>query len=210
MIVIIDYGIGNTGSVVNALNKLGIPNRISSDPEVLNSADGLILPGVGNAQQGMENLRRSKLDQVISEAIQKGKPFLGICLGMQLLFETSEEGNTTCLGILKGAVYKFQQERKVPQIGWNEVKAKTGNQSNRLFFNIPNQSLFYFVNSYYCMPSTNEPIIAKSSYGETFASVVARKNLVATQFHPEKSGRVGFQLLSNFNAYYVKGENYEN
>ena len=196
MIVVIDYGIGNLGSVVNALNKLGIPNQISSDPAVIKIAQALILPGVGAACQGMNNLIDRNLDRLIIQEINKGKPFLGICLGMQLLFQSSEEGNTPCLGVFGGTVRKFSQKRKVPQIGWNNV-----NQSqppNRLFRSIPNNSYFYFVNSYYCAPQDWSIVTGTSQYGKKFASVIAQNNVFGVQFHPEKSGPVGFQLLKNF------------
>ena len=200
MIVIIDYGIGNLGSVVNALDKLGIKNQISSSPSVIKKANALILPGVGTARQGMENLRERNLDKVIIGDIQKGKPFLGICLGMQLLFERSEEGKVPCLGIYEGIVKKFTKEKKVPQIGWNSVKyGDQKNQNvNRLFKNIPDNSYFYFVNSYYCLPSDRSIIAGGCRYGEKFASVVAKDNVIGVQFHPEKSGKVGFTLLKNF------------
>jgi|SRR3989344_2319976 len=184
MIVVIDYGIGNVGSVVNALDKLGVESKISSDPRVIKKARGIILPGVGNAKQGMENLKKRKLDKVIIEEIKKGKPFLGICLGMQLLFDKSEEGNVKCLGVFKGTVKKFKKERKIPQIGWNNVS--------------PDNSFFYFVNSYYCVPSDEKIIVGTTTYGETFASVVRKDNIFGVQFHPEKSGKAGFALLKNF------------
>lgn len=204
MIVVIDYDIGNTGSVVNALNKLGIQNKISSDPVVLRKADALILPGVGNAQQGMENLKKRGLDNVIINEIKEGKPFLGICLGMQLLFEQSEEGNVACLGIYKGAVKKFQKEKKIPQIGWNSVKINKANtEINRLLQTIPDNSYFYFVNSYYCSPVDKSIIAGESNYGEEFASIVAQENVIGVQFHPEKSGKVGFTLLKDFVKNYV-------
>ncbi len=201
MIVVIDYGIGNTGSVVNALDKLGIKNRISSDPGVIKKAKGLILPGVGAAGQGMENLKKRNLDKLIINQLKLGKPFLGICLGMQLLFEKSEEGNASCLGIFKGVVKKFKNERKIPQIGWNNVGIR--NYELRIMEKIKDNSYFYFVNSYYCKPDDKSIIVGKTTYGETFASVVAKDNVVGVQFHPEKSGAIGFQLLKNFINYYV-------
>ena len=204
MIVVIDYGIGNTGSVVNALDKLGIKNQISSSPSVIKKANALILPGVGAAGQGMQNLRERKLDRAIIDHTDKGKPFLGICLGMQLLFEQSDEGNVACLGIFKGLVKKFQKERKIPQIGWNNVSLNTTNtESNKLFKGMPDNSYFYFVNSYYCSPKDKSIVVGESEYGEQFASVVAKENIVGVQFHPEKSGRVGFTLLTNFIESYV-------
>lgn len=201
MIVIIDYGIGNLASVKNALDKLGVKNMISSDPRIIKKAKALILPGVGAAGQGMKNLKEKGLDKLIIEEIKKGKPFLGICLGMQLLFEKSEEGNVDCLGILKGEVKKFRKMKKVPQIGWNQVEIK---QKSNIFNEVENSSYFYFVNSFYCLPKDKKVVAGVTSYGETFASIVVKDNLVGVQFHPEKSGPVGFQLLKNF----VKGENY--
>lgn len=199
MITIIDYGVGNIGSVANTLTRLGQSFQISSDPTVVSSADVLLLPGVGAAGVGMQNLRDRGLDTAIRQAIQNGKSFLGFCLGMQLLFEYSEEANTACLGILKGSVNKFQLERKVPQIGWNQVfPNKTNPNAVRLFVGIPEGSAFYFVNSYYPVPADSSVVAATTEYGECFSSVVATKNIVATQFHPEKSGEAGFRLLQNF------------
>lgn len=204
MITIIDYGVGNIGSVSNTLARLGRPYEISADPAVVSSADVLLLPGVGAAGVGMQNLRNRGLDTAIRQAIQNGKPFLGFCLGMQLLFEYSEEADAPCLGILKGSVKKFQRERKVPQIGWNQViPVETNPRTRSLFEGIPENSSLYFVNSYYCVPADPSVIAATTEYGETFASVVATNNIVATQFHPEKSGEVGFRLLQNFIKEYV-------
>ena len=196
MIVVIDYGLGNLASVTNALNTLGVKNKISSDPLVIQKAKGLILPGVGAAKQGMENLKKNGLEKVLIDEIKKGKPFLGICLGMQLLFEKSEEGNAKCLRIFGGTVKKFRKMRKVPQIGWNDVRIM--NQESRIMKNIKNKSYFYFVNSYYCDPTDKKIIAGTTTYGETFVSVVEKDNIVGVQFHPEKSGKVGFQLIKNF------------
>lgn len=198
-IVIIDYGVGNIGSVTNMLERLGQLYRVSADASAVTQADALLLPGVGAAGVGMANLRARNLDTAIRQAIARGTPFLGFCLGMQLLFDYSEEADTPCLGILKGRVKKFRMERKVPQIGWNAV---TQNETNpiavRLFADIPSGSEFYFVNSYYPVPEDKRIIAATTQYGETFASAVATKNIFATQFHPEKSGKTGQQLLQNF------------
>jgi imidazole glycerol-phosphate synthase subunit HisH len=198
MITIIDYGVGNIGSVANTLTRLGQEYQMSSDPGIVRSADVLVLPGVGAAGVGMKNLRVRGLDLAIRQAIQNGKRFLGICLGMQLLFEFNEEGNTSCLGILKGSVKKFRIERKIPQIGWNQViPVATNPKAKSLFAGIPKDSSFYFVNSYYPVPVDTSVSAALSEYGERFTSVVAINNIVATQFHPEKSGEVGFRLLQN-------------
>lgn len=203
MIVIIDYEIGNLGSVINALDKLGVKSKISNNPNEIRKADSLILPGVGAAGQGMKNLEQKGLDKVIVEEIKRGKPFLGICLGMQLLFEKSEEGNVKCLGILKGSVKKFKKMRKIPQIGWNQIDIK---KDSKLLKDIKDKSYFYFVNSFYCTPEDKQVITGSTNYGEIFASIVEKENVVGVQFHPEKSGPVGFKLLENF----VKGDAYVN
>lgn len=195
MIVIIDYGLGNLASITNALNKLGIKSKISGDPKIIESSTALILPGVGAAKQGMKNLKKSGLNKIIIEEIKKGKPFLGICLGMQLLFEKSEEGKVSCLGIFKGVVKKFKKKRKIPQIGWNNVLF-TGKQ--KLFQGLPDRSFFYFVNSFYCQPQDKSITAGTTEYGEKFASIVTKDNVVGMQFHPEKSADSGLQLLKNF------------
>jgi len=198
MIVIIDYGVGNLASVKNALDKLRVESKISSNPLVLKKADSLILPGVGAAGQGMKNLKEKGLDKVIVEEIEKGKPFLGICLGMQLLFEKSEEGDVDCLKVLKGTVKRFKKMKKIPQIGWNQVDIKKG---TNLFEDVDDKSYFYFVNSFYCLPKDKQVVAGVTNYGETFASIVAKDGVMGVQFHPEKSGPAGFKLLENF----VKG-----
>lgn len=201
MIAVIDYGIGNLASVINAFNRLKIPAKISSDPREIKKASALILPGVGAAGEGMKNLKEKNLDKLLVAEINRGKPFLGICLGMQLLFENSEEGDVGCLGIIKGTVLKFNKEKKVPQIGWNQIKVKSPKlKVKSLFRNIPNNSYFYFVNSYYCEPVDKSVIAAETVYGENFPSVVMQDNIVATQFHPEKSGKVGMQYLKNWRS----------
>lgn len=198
MIVIIDYGVGNLASVKNALDKLGAKGVISNNPEIIKKAKALILPGVGAAGQGMKNLKKLGLNKIIVEEIKKGKPFLGICLGMQLLFEKSEEGNVKCLGILKGSVKKFKKMKKIPQIGWNQLKVT----KKIKFLEGIDDNYFYYVNSYYCLPKDKEVTVGTTSYGEEFVGVVAKDNVFGVQFHPEKSGPVGFGLLENF----VKGK----
>lgn len=197
MIIIIDYGIGNLGSVKNTLDKLGINSVISDSKTIIEKASGLILPGVGAASEGMKNLRKRKLATLLIKEIQKGTPFLGICLGMQLLFSYSEEGNTKCLNIIRGSVKKFKSNLKIPQIGWNSVRLK-----NHLL-NISNNSPFYFVNSYYCIPKDKSLVAGQTDYGETFCSILVKNNIVATQFHPEKSGAVGQQFIINWYKQYV-------
>lgn len=196
MIGIIDYGLGNLTSVKNALDKLEVPNFISNDPTKLKDSQGLILPGVGAAGAGMKNLKSKKLDKLIIEEVKNGKPFLGTCLGMQLLFDFSEEGDTECLGVLKGKVEKFQTNLKIPQIGWNTVEIT--NPKSKILKGIENQSYFYFVNSFYCQPKEKEIITGTTNYGTTFTSVIEKDNIYATQFHSEKSGETGLRLLKNF------------
>jgi len=206
MIVIIDYGLGNLGSVKNTLDKLGIDSMISKSKNEIRNSNAIILPGVGSAGQGMENLKKNNLDIVLVDEIKNGKPFLGICLGMQLLFSKSEEGNTGCLNIIKGSVKKFNSGLKVPQIGWNGIEYQRSNIKNQndkskiknLFNDISDKSSFYFVNSYYCQPDDESIVAAKTEYGIKYCSVLIKKNIIATQFHPEKSGPIGRQLITNW------------
>lgn len=209
MIGIIDYGLGNLASVSNALKKLGISNLISSDINLLNKSAALIFPGVGAAGPGMAYLKSKGLDKFIIEQAQKGTPVLGICLGMQLLLTESEEGNTKCLNLIKGTVKKFQTKLKVPEIGWNRVKINikiprpsdtpfTKGGKGDLFFKIPDNSYFYFVNSYYCEPEDKNVIAGVTDYDGNFCSILIKENIIGVQFHPEKSGEVGLQMLKNF------------
>ncbi|HWY79327.1 MAG TPA: imidazole glycerol phosphate synthase subunit HisH [Candidatus Sulfotelmatobacter sp.] len=195
MITVIDYGLGNLASVANALGKLEIPYRVLSDIDALENAKVLILPGVGAAGHGMENLKNLGMDKVLIEHAKKGTPILGICLGMQLLLSSSEEGNVTCLELLEGNVRKFNTSLKVPQIGWNQVECKN---NSKLLKGINNNSSFYFVNSFYCDSKEESLIKGTTDYGITFCSVLEKDNLYGVQFHPEKSGDVGLQLLLNF------------
>ena len=198
MIVIIDYGLGNLGSVKNTLDKLGVDSMISKSRKDIEMAKGIVLPGVGSAKQGMENLKTQCLDKVLINEIKKGKPFLGICLGMQLLFSSSGEGNTECLNVIDGKVKKFNSELKVPQIGWNEVRIKSLElRVKNLFKNVLDKSSFYFVNSYYCLPDDKSIIVGETEYGINYCSVLI-KNITATQFHPEKSGQIGQQFIKNW------------
>lgn len=194
MITIIDYGLGNLASVTNALEKLKIPYQVSGDIEVLKNANVLLLPGVGAAGQGMENLKNRGLDRVIIEQVKNGTPILGVCLGMQLFFSSSEEDNVNCLGLVEGKVKKFVTDLKVPQIGWNQIES----EDSILLKGIKNNSYFYFVNSFYCEPKNRRTVKGVTDYESKFCSVLEKNNLYGVQFHPEKSGDVGLQLLKNF------------
>jgi glutamine amidotransferase len=195
MIVVIDYGLGNLTSVKNALTKLGIPVVISATPKVIKDAKALILPGVGAAGEGMKNLKEKGLDELIIKEVNAGKPILGICLGMQLLFASSEEGNVDCLDLIRGKVKKFQTSLKIPEIGWNQVEA---DNKSKLLNGIRDNSYFYFVNSYCCDPEDKEVIKGITEYDQNFCSVLEKNNIFGVQFHPEKSGDNGLQLLKNF------------
>lgn len=194
MIQIIDYGAGNIKSVKNALEKLDREYQIINKPQMLRSDSKIIFPGVGAAGTAMKNLRKNGFDKAIPKL---KNPFLGICLGMQLLFEYSKEDNTICLGIIPGKVEKFKGNILVPQIGWNTVDFQ---QENKLFSKIEDNSYFYFVNSYYVKTPTNKDkfILAKTNYGSNFISIIRSDNFYGVQFHPEKSDINGLKLLSNF------------
>jgi len=190
MITIIDYNSGNIASVCNALEKLGVEFKLSSNPDDVANAEKVIFPGVGRASYAMDQLK----ERGLFDAIKNCKaPFLGICLGLQLLAEFSEEDNTDCLSIIPGNVKKFGEGLRVPEMGWNRVFSS---KPSPLFKGIDDGSYFYFVNSYYF--DEDEFAVGKTSYGCDFVSVLQRDNFYATQFHPEKSGEVGLKLLSNF------------
>ena len=192
-IAIIDYNAGNVASVANALERLGFEYTVTRDPTVILSADKVIFPGQGRAGSAMQGLRTSGLDAVIPRII---KPFLGVCLGMQLLFESSDEDETKCLGIIKGTVKKFYEpDTKIPQIGWNTVMQTS---FDHLYSDIPGTFYAYFANSYY-IDSVGENVVGASIYGTmAFPSIVRKNNFCGIQFHPEKSGEIGLQLLRNF------------
>ena len=192
MIAIIDYNSGNITSIKNAFEKLGVEFELTNNIEKIQKADKVVFPGVGRAGYAMKELQRTGLNKIIPELKQ---PFLGICLGTQLLADFSEEDNTKCLSAVKGKVKKFPNSVKVPHIGWNKVEFTQGSP---LFQNIPNNSYFYFVNSFYIEPSDKENQIAKTSYGIDFTCAVNKNNFYAVQFHPEKSGKIGQQVLKNF------------
>ncbi|ALP91146.1 MULTISPECIES: imidazole glycerol phosphate synthase subunit HisH [Clostridium] len=201
MIVIIDYGMGNLKSVRNALNYLGIENKISDDYDEIRKADALILPGVGAFPDAMDTIEKLGLDKVIKEETEKGKYLLGICLGMQLLFEKGYEGlERTGLGLIKGNIVKMKDDReknvKIPHIGWNNLKY---NRKDILFRNIDEGKYVYYVHSYFAQSYNDEDLVAYSEYGENkIPGIVRRNNIIGAQFHPEKSGTVGLDILKNF------------
>lgn len=198
MIAIIDYGVGNLRSVQRALERAGAEAIITSDPIRIKMADGVVLPGVGAFGEAMEQLERRGLVLPIMQVISAGKPFLGICLGMQLLFQESEElGHHSGLGVFKGRVKRFPEVPgyKVPHVGWNQLHIR---QDNPLLADIPDGSFVYFVHSYYVEPIRPEIVVATTDYIIEYASVVARGNVYGVQFHPEKSQDVGAVILENF------------
>lgn len=194
---IIDYDAGNLKSVETALNFLGTDYFVSSDPDKLMKSDKLIFPGVGEAYSSMGILQSRYLDKLIKEYFKKGNPILGICLGCQIVLDRSEERDTKCLGLIPGISREFSHDMglKVPHMGWNQVKST---KNNYIFKDIPNNSSFYFVHSYYPEPESSDAIIALTDYGISFSSAFSVDNLVAVQFHPEKSGPLGLKMLDNF------------
>jgi glutamine amidotransferase len=199
MIDVIDYRAGNSPSVIYALERLRLPCRLVAKPEEVAESASIVLPGVGAAAATLDSLRESELLDALTQRVQHDRvPFLGICIGLQVLFEHSEEGDTPCLGWLPGQVRRFPEDRRVPQIGWNEVRFT---RSHPVTAGLPDRGHFYFVNSYYADPRVAADALGRTEYGLEFASVVARNNIVATQFHAEKSGRLGLQLLERFAAW---------
>ncbi len=197
MIGIIDYKAGNAPSVLNACKKIGAEARLVSSPGELEDLTGIILPGVGSAAATLESLNSlGFVDALEDKVCRKNLPFLGICIGMQILFEFSEEGNVPCLGWLKGTVKRFDQENlRVPQMGWNSARFL---YSHPLWEGLSEEEYFYFVNSYHVAPKDEKDCFARTDYGGEFTSMVKRDHIVAAQFHVEKSGPVGLTLLENF------------
>jgi glutamine amidotransferase len=200
MIVIVDYGIGNLRSVQKALERVGATAVVTSDPAALDRAQGVILPGVGAFGDGMAHLRRRGLFEPVLGQARTGKPLLGICLGMQLLFDESEEmGQQQGLGLLPGRVVRFPEgELKVPHIGWNQLQMAAPRPEMALLEGIKDGAYAYFVHSYYPVPDEPGDLLATTEYGIEFASVVGRGAIWGAQFHPEKSQDVGLRLLKNF------------
>jgi glutamine amidotransferase len=201
MIALIDYGLGNLRSVQKAFEHLGVPVTLTQDPKQVAGADKLILPGVGAFSAGMEGLRQRGLVEPIKQAVQAGAPFIGICLGMQLLFDESEEVGQgfqpeNGLGLLAGRVVLLQGESlQVPHMGWNQIQPV---RDSPLLRGIAPGAYAYFVHSYICEPADEETVLATTDYGPAFASVVGKSNVWGIQFHPEKSQQTGLRVLQNF------------
>jgi len=194
-VVIVDYGAGNLRSVAKALERVGAASTITDDPQEVSRASTLVLPGVGAGDAAMRALGQRGLVEPLIQYARSGKPFLGICLGMHLLMEESEEGDSRCLGLVAGRAKRLPPGAKVPHMGWNQVNLE---RPHPVFSGIPQGANFYFVHSYYVELDDMAVALGFTDYNISFCSVIARGNLVATQFHPEKSGAVGLRLYENF------------
>lgn len=201
MIKIVDYGMGNLRSVQKALEKVGAQAEVCHDPEELRQAEKLVLPGVGAFRDAISELKNKNLIEPVKEHIAADKPFLGICLGLQMLFDKSyEDGEYEGLGVIPGEVVRFDDkpDYKIPHMGWNSLNLKQ--HENPLLKGLPEEAHFYFVHSYYVVPTESSDIATETEYLNTFCSMITRGNLFATQFHPEKSQKVGLKLLENFST----------
>lgn len=210
-IAIINYGAGNLRSVEKAFEKLGFQAEITKDITTIKNADGIVLPGVGAFDAAISELRKEKLENIIFEVIGSGKPFLGICLGYQMLFDSSEEGKLKGFGILKGQVKKFNfkgssfENLSIPHMGWNRLLLK---HKSPVFSGIISGSMVYFAHSFYPVPVDDMIVSTSTDYGIEFASSVSKGNVYGIQFHPEKSGEVGLKILKNFALLTAGGEKY--
>ncbi len=197
MVAIIDYGVGNLGSIYNMLKRVGVTAKIVTERKDLQEADHIILPGVGKYDTGVVGLKERGFDEELLEKAASGIPILGICLGMQLLTESSEEGEMTGLGLIKGRAIRFSDDKglKIPHMGWNEV---TETERIQIMSGVPAPFKFYFAHSYYVKTERKEDTFLKCSYGVDFAAGIQRDNIYGVQFHPEKSHKFGMNLLKNF------------
>jgi glutamine amidotransferase len=196
MIAIIDYGAGNIRSIEKALEYVGAAVQVTAAPAVVNNAHAVVLPGVGSGGAAMASMKQQGLDDAIRQATQQSKPFLGICLGMQLLADHHAEGEVDGLGLFPGEVRRIPHGPKIPHMGWNQVRPlRTG---LAIFENIPQDAYFYFAHSYYVEPQDQQGVAAVTGYGSPFCSVIVTERVWGTQFHPEKSGSAGLQMLNNF------------
>lgn len=196
MIAIIDYGAGNIRSIEKALEHVGAVVQVTDDPTAVASAQAVVLPGVGSGGAAMARMRQRGLDDAIREATQQGKPFLGICLGMQLLADHHAEGEVDGLGLFRGEVRRIPHGPKIPHMGWNQVRPLHAGLP--IFASISEDAYFYFAHSYYVEPQDQQGVAAVTDYGSPYCSVIVTERVWGTQFHPEKSGSVGLQLLKNF------------
>jgi glutamine amidotransferase len=192
-VAIIDYGVGNLHSIRRGIELAGADARVTSELDEIEAADAIVLPGVGAFESAMEGLK-DKLD-VIMEAVRAGKPLLGICLGMQLLLERSEEGNGNGMKLILGEVVRFSKDLKVPHMGWNSIELR---REHPILEGIPSGSYMYFVHSYYASPKDSSIILATTSYGVEFPSIITQGSIIGIQFHPEKSSKLGLRMLQNF------------
>ena len=202
LIGIVDYQAGNLRSVQKALEKFGARVLISSEKQDLLNSDAIVFPGQGACDSSMQNLKKKSLDEVLIRLIKDQVPFLGVCLGLQLLLENSEEGIEDCLGVIQGNVKKFTPGLKVPHMGWNQVEWRI---DHPVFKNIPTNQNLYFVHSYYADLVDNSVVAGVTQYGQEFCSAVTFDNVIATQFHPEKSGSLGLQIYDNFIQFVIGG-----
>jgi glutamine amidotransferase len=196
MIAIVDYGAGNMHSIARALEHVGASVRVTDDPALVAEAEAVVLPGVGQARSAMTQMSAKGLDEAICRATEQGKPFLGICLGMQLLADHHDEGEVDGLKLFRGTVRRIPAGLKIPEIGWNQVLPCS--EGLPIFEKIPPNSYFYFLHSYYVEPRDQSGVAAMTDYGSPYCSVIVTERVWGTQFHPEKSGNAGLQLLSNF------------
>ena len=194
-IAIVDYQAGNVRSVQKAFQKVGGHASITSDPDEVIRADALVVPGQGASDSSMIHMREKGLVEPIKEFIASGKPFFGVCLGLQLLMKNSEEGDKPCLGVLQGRTRRLPPGQKIPHMGWNQVDFHI---RHPVFDTIPDGSHFYFVHSYYADPDDKSVVACTTDYGVDFCSGAVRENVVAVQFHPEKSGALGLKIYKNF------------
>ncbi len=194
-VTLVDYGYGNIRSVARALTKAGVSPVISGDPQELVNADAAVVPGVGAADSAMKSLERLELVPALRKFMETGRPLLGVCLGQQLLMDRTEEGDVRCLGMVPGTAKRLPSGQKVPHMGWNSVEFVA---PHPLLEGIPNPSYFYFVHSYYAQPDESSREVGMTEYGVRFCSMLAKGNVAATQFHPEKSGPLGLRIYENF------------
>jgi glutamine amidotransferase len=206
-VIVVDYGAGNLRSVARAIEHAGFVADVSTDPRALDDADAVVVPGVGVAADTMRNLESRGFADPLRAYIEAGRPFLGVCMGYQVLFTATDEGGDhPCLGVVPGRVRKLPSTNgggtalKIPHMGWNQVAQS---HDHPVFAGVPDGSYFYFVHSYYPDPTDESLVIGRTDYGVTFASAIGRDNLVATQFHPEKSGAAGLRLYKNFLTTYA-------